>query len=181
MKQKLNRNDFKPGNTVEFADQKWNVLAQVSEDNFLCVNNDIIDYKPFDEDNNNNWSVSSLRKYLNGEYLQKFSGLELMPWTQDLTSDDGLKDYGSSTDLIFLLTDNQYRAYRQYMRRVGDWWWLITADSPINHSARHVISDGALSNHYAYEGDCGVRPACVIRFKSKEEEKNNEWIPCSTV
>jgi len=173
--------DIKQGNTVEFAGQKWNVLAEVGENNFLCVNNDIIDYKPFDEDNNNNWSVSSLRKYLNGEYLQKFSGLELIPWTQDLTTDDGLKDYGSSTDLIFLLTDNQYRAYRQYMRRVDDWWWLITADSPINHHARNVYSDGTLSSHNAYSGDIGVRPACVIRFKSKEEEKNNEWIPCSTV
>lgn len=175
MKQKLNRNDFKPGNTVEFADQKWNVLAQVSEDNFLCVNNGIIDHKEFDEDNNNNWSVSSLRKYLNGEYLQNFSGLELIPWTQDLTTDDGLKDYGSSTDLIFLLTDNQYRAYRQYMRRVDDWWWLITADSPINHIARSVYSDGTLSYSSAYCGHIGVRPACVIHLKSREEKEMKSY------
>ena len=32
MKQKLNRNDFKPGNTVEFAGQKWNVLEQSREE-----------------------------------------------------------------------------------------------------------------------------------------------------
>lgn len=183
MKQKLNRNDFKPGNTVEFAGQKWNVLAQVSENNFLCVNNGIIDHKEFDEDNNNNWSVSSLRKYLNGEYLQNFSGLELIPWTQDLTTDDGLKDYGSSTDLIFLLTDNQYRAYRQYMRRVDDWWWLITADSPINHYARLVNSDGALGHYDAYYGNYGVRPACVIHLQSDEEieeEKENEETDAET-
>ena len=165
----MNKNILKQGNTVEFAGQKWNVLAEVGENNFLCVNNDIIDYKPFDEDNNNNWSVSSLRKYLNGEYLQKFSGLELMPWTQDLTSDDGLKDYGSSTDLIFLLTADQYRQYRQYIRKIDDLWWLITADSPINYYVRNVSMDGSLFSNYAYYGNYGVRPACVIRFKSKEE------------
>lgn len=171
----MNKNVFKQGNTVEFAGQKWNVLAEVGENNFLCVNNDIIDYKPFDEDNNNNWSVSSLRKYLNGEYLQNFSGLELIPRTQDLTTDYRLKDYGSSTDLIFLLTDNQYRAYRQYMRRVDDWWWLITADSPINHIARCVISDGTLSGSNACYGGNGVRPACVIHLKSREEKEMKSY------
>ena len=171
---KLNKNDFKQGNTVEFAGQKWNVLAEVSENNFLCVNNDIIEYKAFDNDNNNNWSVSSLRKYLNREYLQRFSGLKLVPWTQDLTTDDGLKDYGSSTDLIFLLTDNQYRQYRQHMKRVDDWWWLITADSPINNYARFVDSDGTLSDCNAYFGSDGVRPACVIHLQSGEEESENK-------
>lgn len=171
MKQKLNGNDFKPGNTVEFAGQKWNVLDEVGENNFLCVSDDIIDCKEFDEDNNNNWSVSSLRKYLNGEYLQNFSGLELIPWAQDLTTDDGLKDYGSSTDLIFLLTANQYRQYRQYIRKIDDWWWLTTADSPTNHFTRCVSSDGTLSNDRAYYGSYGVRPACVIHLKSREEKE----------
>ena len=171
----MNKNIFKQGNTVEFAGQKWNVLAEVEENNFLCVSDDTIDYKPFDKDNNNNWSVSSLRKYLNGEYLQKFSGLELIPWTQDLTSDDGLKDYGSSTDLIFLLTGNQYRQYRQYMRKIDDWWWLITADSPINHYARSVLLDASLGTSNACYGRYGVRPACVIHLKSREEKEMKSY------
>ena len=153
--------DFKPGNTVEFAGQKWNVLEEIEENKFLCVNNDIICEKEFDEDNNNNWKESSLRRYLNGEYLEKFKGVNLATWQQDLTTDDGLEDYGSSEDKIFLLTADQYRKYRRNIRDVKDWWWLITADSTINNFVRYVTTDGSLYNYGAYTGYYGVRPACV--------------------
>lgn len=166
----MNKNVFKQGNTVEFAGQKWNVLDEVGENNFLCVNSDIICYKAFDNNNNNNWRVSSLREYLNGEYLEKFKNVNLVVWSQDLTTDDGLKDYGSSTDAIFLLTADQYRQYRQYMSKLLDeTWWLITANSTTDYSVRRVNTIGALDNALAFNGCYGVRPACVIHFKSKEE------------
>ncbi len=166
----MNKNVFKQGNTVEFAGQKWNVLDEVGENNFLCVNSDIICYKAFDNNNNNNWRVSSLREYLNGEYLEKFKNVNLVVWSQDLTTDDGLKDYGSSTDAIFLLTADQYRQYRQYMSKLLDeTWWLITANSTTDYSVRRVNTIGALDNALAFNGCYGVRPACVIHFESKEE------------
>lgn len=152
----------KEGNTVEFANQKWNILAEVGENKFLCINNDIICKKAFDDNNKNDWKESSLRKYLNGEYLQKFTDVNLVSWQQDLTTDDGLEDYGSSEDKIFLLTAEQYR---KNMRGImEDWWWLITANSTTNHSVRYVDTDGSLNNIYAYNGHCGVRPACVVDF-----------------
>ena len=154
--------DFKPGDTVEFAGQKWNVLDEVEQNKFLCVNNDIICRKGFDEDNNNNWKESSLRRYLNGEYLEKFKDVNLASWQQDLTTDDGLKEYGSSEDKIFLLTAEQYRKYRKNIRAIADWWWLITADSTVNNFVRFVYTDGSLYYDYAYNGNCGVRPACVV-------------------
>ena len=61
--------------------------------------------------------------------------------------------------------------FKQYIRKIGDWWWLITADSPTNYSARYVNSDGALSRDHAYNGYNGVRPACVIHLKSREEKE----------
>lgn len=155
----------KEGSTVEFANQKWNILAEVGENKFLCINNDIICQKAFDDNNNNDWKESSLRKYLNGEYLQKFTDVNLVSWQQDLTTDDGLEDYGSSEDKIFLLTAEQYRKYRKNMRGImEDWWWLITADSTTNHYVRYVNTDGSLYSDYAYYGNYGVRPACVVDF-----------------
>lgn len=154
--------DFKPGDTVEFAGQKWNVLDEVEQNKFLCVNNDIICEKEFDEDNNNNWKESSLRKYLNGEYLEKFKDVNLASWKQDLTTDDGLKEYGSSEDKIFLLTAEQYRKYRKNIRAIADWWWLITADSTVNIYVRAVYTDGSLGSTTAFNGSYGVRPACVV-------------------
>lgn len=154
----------KEGNTVEFANQKWNILAEVGENKFLCINNDIICKKAFDDNNNNDWKESSLRKYLNGEYLQKFTDVNLVSWQQDLTTDDGL-DYGSSEDKIFLLTAEQYRKYRKNMRGImKDWWWLITADSTVNDFVRYVRTDGSLGNYNADYGYYGVRPACVVDF-----------------
>ena len=154
--------DFKPGDTVEFAGQKWNVLDEVEENKFLCINNDIICEKEFDEDNNNNWKESSLRRYLNGEYLEKFEDVNLASWQQDLTTDDGLKEYGSSEDKIFLLTAEQYRKYRKNIRVILDWWWLITADSTVNNAVRIVTTDGSLYYYSAFYGYYGVRPACVV-------------------
>lgn len=154
--------DFKQGNTVEFAGQKWNVLDEVEQNKFLCVNNDIICNKEFDEDNRNNWKESSLRKYLNGEYLEKFEGVNLVSWQQDLTTDDGMKEYGSSEDKIFLLTAEQYRKHRKNIRAIVDWWWLITADSTVNDYVRLVNTDGSLISNIAFNGYYGVRPACVV-------------------
>ncbi len=166
----VNRNVFKQGSTVEFAGQKWNVLAEVGKNNFLCVNNDIICHKPFDK-NNNNWSVSDLRKYLNGKYLKKFKDVDLVPWKQDLTARDGSKDYGSSTDMIFLLTINQYRQHRQYVREIDGSWWLITATSPTSYSVNNVYMDASINNDCVYRDRNGVRPACVIHLKSEKREE----------
>ena len=154
--------DFKPGDTVEFAGQKWNVLDEIEQNKFLCVNNDIICHKEFDEGNDNNWKESSLRRYLNGEYLEKFEDVNLASWQQDLTTDDGLKEYGSSEDKIFLLTAEQYRKYRKNIRVILDWWWLITADSTVNNTVRNVNTAGSLAHYLAYSGNYGVRPACVV-------------------
>lgn len=162
----LRREDFVVGNTVEFAGQKWNVLKEVGEDKFLCLNNDVICYKAFDESNCNDWKKSTLRRWLNGEYLERFNDVELIEQTQDLTTDDGLKGYGTSTDLIFLLTAEQYRQYRDNIRKVNDLWWLVTADSTINSFVRFVYTDGSLGNRNAYSGYIGVRPACVLHLPS---------------
>lgn len=174
MRQELKRSDFEQGNKVDFAGRRWNVLAEVGKDNFLCITEDTVCNKEFDEDGSNDWRESSLRKWLNEEFIKNFAGLELVPQTQDLTADDGLKDYGSSTDLIFLLTADQYRAYRQYMKQLDKWWWLITPDSPINSIARSVYSDGTLDSNSAYDGNGGVRPACVLHLQSESEEDKTQ-------
>lgn len=157
------------GKTVNIGGIIWNVLAHNENGGTLCVAADIVEYKPFDRENNNNWAESSLREELNSAFLEalceemKAQGLDpeaIMEHEQDLTADDGLKDYGTSKDKVFLLTEEQYRQYRQYMKKLEDWWWLITADSPVNHFARDVRTDGTLNRSNAYYGGYGVRPAC---------------------
>lgn len=169
MKQELR--SCKEGSTVTIGGQKWQILSHLENGGTFCIRKNLLDgYRTFDRDNCNDWKKSSLRKYLNGEYKEKLlseiqadEGVEIiLDTTQDLTTDDGLKDYGSSTDNVVLLTCEQYRKYRHLFDKLDAWWWLITADSTINHFARLVHTDGSLYHDYAYIGSSGVRPACTF-------------------
>ena len=84
----------------------------------------------------------------------------------DLTTDDGLKEYGTCTVTIFLLTVDQYRRNRDVIPNADDWWWLSTAFSTKSNGyeslARRVGSDGTLSWGSAYRGNGGLRPACYL-------------------
>ena len=43
------------------------------------------------------------------------------------------------------------------------YWWLRTPHSSIARNVRHVSTDGALSNYFAYYGRNGVRPLCNLK------------------
>lgn len=162
--------EVKEGSRVRIGGIVWDVLKN-EEGKTLCITDEITGYKEFDEENCNDWKKSSLRKFLNTDFLESLlakmgengQGPEvILEQEQDLTADDGLTDYGSSADKVFLLTCEQYRKLRKNIRKLQDWWWLITADSTINHFARGVNADGSLYSSNAYNGDYGVRPACVF-------------------
>lgn len=121
----------------------------------------------YDEERCNDWRKSSLREYLNGEYLEALGKEQLLPFTSDLTADDGMKDYGTSEDFVFLLSDNLYRKYRAFVPSYGVWWWTITPYSCLPSYAnfeRIVNTDGSLYSDvaiYAY----AVAPACLFNPK----------------
>lgn len=148
------------------------IVLDVEQDRILVLAKESIGNMPFDEGNSNNFPKGTLCKYLNGEFIKKLktNGADtsaLIPTTIDLTSDDGLKDYGETTQKIFLLTCDMYRKYRSIIPNLDDWWWLATAYSTESngyaHYARNVVSDGSLSSYSAYYGLNGVRPAFYLK------------------
>ena len=148
------------------------IVLDVEQDKILVLAKESIGNMPFDEGNSNNFPKGTLCKYLNGEFIKtlKANGADtsaLIPTTIDLTSDDGLKDYGETTQKIFLLTCDMYRKYRSIIPNLDDWWWLATAYSTESNgyaiSARDVYSDGSLDAHNAYNGGIGVRPAFYLK------------------
>lgn len=83
------------------------IVLDVEQDKILVLAKESIGNMPFDEGNSNNFPKGTLCKYLNGEFIKKLkaNGADtsaLIPTTIDLTSDDGLKDYGETTQKIFL-------------------------------------------------------------------------------
>lgn len=148
------------------------IVLDVEQDKILVLAKESIGNMPFDEGNSNNFPKGTLCKYLNGEFIKtiKANGADtsaLIPTTIDLTSDDGLKDYGETTQKIFLLTCDMYRKYRSIIPNLDDWWWLATAYSTESNGyayyARSVYSDGRLYNNSACNGLNGVRPAFYLK------------------
>lgn len=122
------------------------------------------DEMSFDKDNCNDWRKSTLRCYLNEEYIKNFDKADLFPFVSDLTTDSGQKNYGTSEDYIALLSCDLYRKYREVMPKYDTWVWTLTPwhISPSNASnARIVITDGSLGNDSAYYSG-GVAPACLF-------------------
>ena len=148
------------------------IVLDVEQDKILVLAKESIGNMPFDEGNSNNFPKGTLCKYLNGEFVKKLkaNGADtsaLIPTTIDLTSDDGLKDYGETTQKIFLLTCDMYRKYRSIIPNLDDWWWLATAYSTESNGyagrARAVYSDGSLYYYRACRGHLGVRPAFYLK------------------
>lgn len=159
------------GTAFDYAGQSWILLENDPAGRTLCLSKDIIETRAFDDGNCNNFAVASSKEYLNGAYLDNLledvNGPNAFLTTElDLTTDDGLKDYGTCTVTIFLLTVDQYRRNRDVIPNADDWWWLSTAFSTKSNGyeslARRVSADGALSWDSAGYGNGGLRPACYL-------------------
>ena len=179
-----------PGTTIEVGGIQMEILditypSTNGEKGILCLAKDILFEKAFDEDNCNNWLKSSLRKYLNGEYKNEIESRigedALMPFSRDLTSDDGMTDYCKEpcVDSVSLISCDEYRTYREHISNKSDWWWTLTPWSCLasySYRERFVYSDGSLTSGSAFDGSYGVSPAFLLlpslRVKIIENEED---------
>ena len=86
----------------------------------------------------------------------------------DLTSNDGLKDYGRDLAKVSLLTDDLYRRYVEILDdfKLDEWWWLATPFSTEKHGYTKFVMcvshAGNIGINYCdYDG--GVRPFCILK------------------
>ena len=161
-------------NGIEFValgEEQGGILAVVAK----CLDNEM----KFDKNDCNNWRKSTLRRYLNEEYIKNFNKADLLPFVSDLTTDSGQKDYGTSEDYIALLSCDLYRKYREVMPKYDTWVWMLTPWHifPSNAcSVRIVDTDSSVING----GVCssyGVAPACIFNpelFVTKSEAKSKQ-------
>lgn len=157
----------KPGEQFEYNGVKFTALGEEQGGILAIVSELLEDEMPLDKSNRNDWRTSSLRKYLNGEYLEQFNRGDLLPFVSDLTSDDGMKNYGTAEDYVFLLSCDLYRKYRESVPRFNNWWWTLTpwtCTPSYAYGARIVGSAGEVSSISACNG-LGVAPACLFNPK----------------
>ena len=161
--------EIKPGEVFTYAGYEWIKLEQEG----LCLMKDILEERAFDKESND-WRESGLREYLNNYFYETLTDYDaeekdfLMIET-DLTADDGMKDYGTSKDLISLMTADLYRMNRHLLKPLESWWWLATPHSCLasdSYYVRHVYSSGMLGHINAYNDDYGVRPLCNLKSET---------------
>lgn len=87
----------------------------------------------------------------------------------DLTSMDGMTDYGCPVVHGRILTSDEYRKYRAFIPLASDWYWLATPwttlRSPYSGASRacFVLTDGALNDRgVCYASNFCPRPALYL-------------------
>lgn len=169
------KNVKEAGNTFELAGLKWTVL-EVTEKGYICLAERLENSMQFGH--NNDWKESNIRKYLNGEFLEKLAtdiGEEnIIEFERDLLSLDGQAEYSSCMDKVSLLTFDEYRKNRKHISNAGYWWWLLTADStPCNNDSEWitVVSPSGDISDFIYYINFGVRPVCIFSSAIFESEE----------
>lgn len=176
---KENKHGFEPKQEFTMGGIAWTVI-QTGADWVKCIASDCVEERAFDEGNKNDFAASSLRAYLNGEFLRRLikagAPEEMFEYFNiDLTADDGLKNYGGDRVRIGLITCEEYRLLRGNIPALPDrWWWTATPDSPINSFVRGVYSGGSLFYDSAYCGGYGVRPLCNLKSEILVSYLNGE-------
>lgn len=164
---KVELSTLKSGDEFKLGDKVFIVMEHT--DKGTRVISKEFAYKEVKFGDNSNWNTSPIRRMLNNEYFEKIAAIiggenNIISMDRDLTSLDGLDDYGTCTDKVSLLTAMEYAKYHKILglkSNYPDWWWLITpASTPSNNYARGVCcvrSGGVLG-----WDDCGcafgVRP-----------------------
>ncbi len=165
------------GSVIRYGGIEWVVLENRAETkSVLVVAKDCLFNSAFDKEssNCNNWAKSPLRGSLNS-FNEKgccacvgLTGIkfdDLVEFERDLTTDDGMTDYGTCKDYISLYTCDEYRRFRKLIPNCEKWHWTITGDSIVYSCVvRCVVSDGSLfASSGACDGAWGVRPLCNLK------------------
>lgn len=119
----------------------------------------------FNEDGDNNYAKSSLRRKLRNELLPILGDDNLILHEVDLVADNGDDRYGTVTDRLFILSCDEYRKYHKHVPLIPEWMWTCTPwyiqSTVTGYGVRRVSADGHLNNTNA-RNSTGVVPACVF-------------------
>ena len=162
--------ELKPGDRFLYGGIEWVKFEDIGAGT-LCLAAEPVFHRAFDEENCNDWRKSSLRRELNGAFLDALvaEGADraaFLDWESDLTADDGMTDYGTAVDKIALRSDVLCRKYREITPPVDEWCWNLTpwtCDPEYSYGVRDVSSSGALNWYCACNGHWGVRPLCYLK------------------
>ena len=168
--QRKQLSEYAAGDTVKIGGFEMVVLEQGAGQTALILKGMYGEDSEFGEKNNNyDGSYVDKKCQLFAQELAEIVGGENIALHKvDLTSDDGLKDYGEVERRASLITADMYRKFVEILDTVNPeaWWWLATAHSTKRHEndawAKCVSPSGYISISGYYCG-IGVRPFCILK------------------
>ena len=161
--------DLVPGDTFKIGSHEFIVLEHCGEDTAVIRKDLLSEKMAFGKNNNYNGSDVDTRCSAFAVEIACIIGEDnVLLHTVDLTSDDGLKDYGIVERFASLLTADRYRRYVEILDKfpIKAYWWLATAYSTPRHDdaawIKCVSPSGGICFDY-YNFDYGVRPFCILK------------------
>lgn len=162
--------DLKIGEVFEYGLFNWIKLDDLEDGTIAIFQDKLPDTRRFDEDSNN-WRNSELRNWLNENFLHTLidNGAkqdDFLRFERDLTADDGMKDYGSLSDRLSLITCEEYRKYRNLIPFINNCWWTLTPYSCMEKYSdfvRFVDPVGSLDWGSACYDYYDLRPLCNLQ------------------
>lgn len=156
----------KPGSVVKLGDREYIVLGHSAETTAIIAK-DFVKKMRFGD--TGDYVNSDVRKFCNGEFLNELAAAvgvdNIVEHTVNLVADDGTGKGKTCKDKVSILTTENYRRYREFLKAYGEWWWTATRvtydDKDYARDVCCVGSDGVLD----WDGcDCcdGVRPFCIL-------------------
>lgn len=157
------------GEVVKIGDHEMIVLEQLGTTTLLLRKDLLRESQEFGSNNNYDGSyVDAICQEFAKEIAAAVGEDNIFLHDVDLTSDDGLKDYGVIRREASLLTTEQARRYVELLDKykLDAWWWLATPWSTPTHGdsswVKCVSPAGSFSNYRCYY-DVGVRPFCILK------------------
>ena len=171
--------EYMVGNTVTFGSYqnkpiRWKVLDERGRMRMLFAESPVACRPYHDTPTDTSWQACSLRKWLNGEFLEaaftpeersKITAVRVEnPRSPKYYTNGGL----NTMDRAYVLSVPEAEKYLpdEADRALGGWWWLRTPGSNL-FSAVAVYDDGSLYEfgiHVHYENG-GVRPVVWVLLK----------------
>ena len=164
--------DVPVGDTVKIGGHEMIVLEQ-NGDTTALIRKDILP-KKIAFGSTNNYIGSNVQKACEAfadELTAAIGAENIVPHDVDLTADDGLDDFGTSTGCrASLITANMYRRFVRLLDKfkLKEWWWTATPFSIPPHDddnwVKCVSPSGCIdSGGYDYGDSDGVRPFCILK------------------
>lgn len=162
--------DVPVGEVVKIGGYELLILEQMAGSTALICKGLLDSNAEFGENNNYNGSYVDDICGSFAEALEMEIGEDnILSHTVDLTSDDGLNDYGKIERRVSLLTTEQYRRYVEILDKFkpDSWWWLATPFTTKRHEndywVKCVAPSGCIISGYHDNISYGVRPFCILK------------------